>query len=116
MSAFLNYLWNMVIDELINKDKQAFFDLCKAHQVKYLFAFGSSVTGNFDFNNSDIDVLVEIDEPDPIKKGEKILSFWDKLESFFKRKVDLLTNLSIKNRILRDSIELTKVLIYEQKT
>ena len=106
----------MVIDELININKQAFDDLCKAHQVKYLFAFGSSVTGNFDFKKSDIDLIVEIDESDPIKKGEKILSIWDKLESFFKRKVDLLTNLSIKNRILRDSIDSTKVLIYEQKT
>jgi predicted nucleotidyltransferase len=106
----------MIIDELINNDKQAFYDLCRAHQVKYLFAFGSSVTGNFDINKSDIDLIVEIDESDPIKKGEKILSIWDKLESFFKRKVDLLTNLSVKNRILRDSIELTKVLIYEQKT
>jgi predicted nucleotidyltransferase len=106
----------MIIDELINKDRQAFIDLCKAHQVKNLFAFGSSVTGNFDFNSSDIDLLVEIDEPNPIKKGEKILSMWDKLELFFKRKVDLLTNLSIKNRILRENIESTKVLIYEQKT
>ncbi len=102
----------MVIDELINKDKQAFYDLCKAHQVKYIFAFGSSVTGNFDFNKSDIDLIVEIDESDPIKKGEKILSIWDKLESFFKRKVDLLTSLNIRNPYLKHSVDESKVLIY----
>jgi predicted nucleotidyltransferase len=102
----------MIIDELINKDKQAFNDLCKSHQVKYLFAFGSAVTGNFDFDKSDIDLIVEIDEPDPIKKGEKILSIWDKLESFFKRKVDLLTNPNIRNPYLKQSVDESKVLIY----
>lgn len=103
----------MVIDELIKKDKKAFDELCKAHQVKCIFAFGSSVTGNFDFNKSDIDLLVEIDEPDPIKKGEKILSIWDKLESFFKRKVDLLTNPNIRNPYLKQFVDESKVLIYE---
>jgi predicted nucleotidyltransferase len=103
----------MVIDELINSNKQAFDELCEAHQVKYLFAFGSSVTGNFDFNKSDIDLIVEIDESDPIKKGEKILSIWDKLESFFKRKVDLLTNPNIRNPYLKQSVDESKILIYE---
>ncbi len=106
----------MIIKELIQKNQTEFANLCREHNVKTMFAFGSSVTGAFDVEKSDIDILVEIEEPDPIKKGEKILSIWDKLETFFKRKVDLLTNLSIKNRILRDSIDSTKVLIYEQKT
>lgn len=106
----------MVIKDLIKEKEKEFGNLCKEHSVKSMYAFGSSVTGNFDIEKSDIDILVEIEEPDPIIKGEKILSIWDKLESFFKRKVDLLTNLSIKNRILRDSIDSTKILIYEQKT
>jgi len=102
----------MVIDEFINKNKESFLDLCKEHQVKSLFAFGSSVTGNFDFEKSDIDLLVEIDEPDPVEKGEKILSLWNKLESFFKRKVDLLTNPNIRNPFLKQHVDETKVLIY----
>ena len=105
----------MVIKDLI-KNRDVFTDLCKSHQVKQIYAFGSSVSGEFDPEKSDIDLLVEIDEPDPIKKGEKILSLWDKLETFFKRKVDLLTNLSIRNKILRESIDSTKVLIYEQES
>jgi len=103
----------MIIDELINNNKEEFYNLCKEHQVKYLFAFGSSVTGNFDFDKSDIDLLVEIDEPDPLERGEKIISLWDKLEAFFKRKVDLLTNPTIRNKFLRQSVDESKVLIYE---
>ncbi|HKJ78234.1 MAG TPA: nucleotidyltransferase domain-containing protein [Prolixibacteraceae bacterium] len=104
----------MIINELINNNKEDFYQLCSEHSVKYLYAFGSSVSGGFDFEKSDIDLMVEIEEPDPITKGEKIMSLWDKLEAFFKRKVDLLTNLSIRNRILLESIETTKVLIYEK--
>ena len=104
----------MIIDQYINTNRDAFYALCEEHKVNYLFAFGSAVSGNFDTNKSDIDLHVEIDKSDPIKKGEKILSFWEKLEVFFKRKVDLLTNLSVKNKILRENTDSTKVLIYDR--
>jgi len=94
----------MVINDLIG-NRDDFEALCKNHHVKQIYAFGSSVSDKFDTDKSDIDLLVEIDEPDPISKGEKLLSLWDKLEEFFNRKVDLLTNLSIRNKILRDSID-----------
>ena len=77
----------MVIDEFINKNKEAFLDLCKEHQVKSLFAFGSSVTGDFDFEKSDIDLLVEIDETDPIKKVKKFFHFGISWNLFLKGKL-----------------------------
>jgi len=40
------------------------------------------------------------------------MSFWDKMEGFFKRKVDLLSNPTIRNPFLRQSINDSKVLIY----
>ncbi|MCF6358758.1 MAG: nucleotidyltransferase domain-containing protein [Draconibacterium sp.] len=81
--------------------------------MKYLYAFGSSVTNKFDFEKSDIDLVVEIEESDPIAKGEKLISFWDKLEEFFKRRVDLITNPNIRNPYLRQSIDKSKILIYD---
>ena len=41
------------------------------------------------------------------------MNIWDKLEDFFQRKVDLLTNSSIKNPILRKNIDTTKILLYD---
>ena len=102
----------MVINDLIG-NKDDFVTMCKNHHVKQIYAFGSSVSDNFDPDKSDIDLLVEIDEPNPIEKGEKILSLWDELEAFFKRKVDLLANPNIRNPYLRQSIENSKVLIYD---
>ncbi len=91
-----------------------FQSLCKEFGVSSLYAFGSSTTNKFT-EQSDIDLLVEIDVLDPVERGEKLMSLWDKLELFFKRKVDLLTNASIKNPYLRKSIDQTKVLIYDGK-
>ena len=103
----------MVIDDLIENRESDFKLLCRNHTVKYLYAFGSSVTNKFDFEKSDIDLVVEIEESDPIAKGEKLISFWDKLEEFFKRRVDLITNPIIRNPYLRQSIDESKILIYD---
>jgi predicted nucleotidyltransferase len=103
----------MIITNQISKDRQGFILLCRNHNVRYLYAFGSSVTGRFDENASDVDLLVEIDSKDPIDRGEKLLELWDQFEIFFRRKVDLLTDSSIHNPFLRKSIDSTKVLIYD---
>lgn len=105
----------MVVRNEILKHLTDFNALCQSHSVKYLYAFGSSTTNDFDSEKSDIDLLVEIDSPDPIERGEKLMSLWDKFEDFFKRKVDLLTDSSIRNPYLRKTIDSTKVLIYDGK-
>jgi predicted nucleotidyltransferase len=103
----------MIIRDQISKKKKDFILLCKSHNVKYLYAFGSSTDDRFDPKRSDIDLLVEIDSSDPLDRGEKLLSLWDLFENFFNRKVDLLTESSIRNPYLKKSIESTKVLIYD---
>lgn len=90
-----------------------FTALCQFYNVKNLYAFGSAITNHFDENTSDIDLLIEIDEDDPLLRGEKLLAIWDKLEEFFQRKVDLLTQSSLTNPILRKNIDATKILIYD---
>ena len=52
----------MVIkNEILINQETEFITLCRKHKVKYLYAFGSSTTDKFDFNKSDIDLVVEID-------------------------------------------------------
>jgi len=105
----------MNLKESIQIKLTEFLLLCKNHNVKNLYAFGSSINSNYDEEFSDIDLLIEIDNDDPIERGENLMSIWDKFEGFFHRKVDLLTNSSIKNPILRKNIESTKILIYDGK-
>ena|ERR1700761_7101686 len=89
-----------------------FIELCKKHQVKELYVFGSIVSGNFT-DESDLDVLVEINETDPLTRGELLLSLWDELEQYSNRKVDLLTYNSLRNPYLKESINNTKRLLYD---
>lgn len=103
----------MIIKEHISKNKNNFLLLCRSNGVRYLYAFGSSVTKNFDPHKSDIDLLVEVDSKDPIERGERLLDLWDKFEIFFNRRVDLLTESSIHNSFLKKTIDSTKILIYD---
>ncbi|MGS2764096.1 nucleotidyltransferase family protein [Sinomicrobium sp. M5D2P9] len=111
----ISYISNMNLRESIKYKMADFLSLCKSHNVKNLYAFGSSITDQFNEDSSDIDLLIEIDNDDPIERGEDLMNIWDKFEQFFQRKVDLLTNTSIKNPILRESIDSTKILIYDGK-
>jgi predicted nucleotidyltransferase len=103
----------MVLKDEILKKANDFNSLCHSHKVKSLYAFGSSTNNSFNSENSDIDLLVEIEDLDPIERGEKLMSFWDLLERFFNRKVDLLTESSLRNPFLKKSIDSTKILIYD---
>jgi len=103
-----------MLQELSQKKRTEFYHLCRKHNVKYMYAFGSAATMNsFDKTTSDIDLIVDLEESDPVERGEKLMSLWDELENFFNRKVDLLTDASIRNPYLRKSIESSKILIYD---
>ncbi|WP_242521376.1 nucleotidyltransferase family protein [Tamlana sp. s12] len=107
------YISIMDLKESIKYKMTEFLSLCKSHNVKTLYAFGSSVTDQFNDDSSDIDLLIEIENQDPIERGESLISIWDKFELFFQRKVDLLTDSSIRNPILKRNIDATKILIYD---
>lgn len=105
----------MFILSTIKSKRKEFLAICQSHQVENLFAFGSSASDRFNPEISDIDLIVKIGIDNPIDRGEALLSFWDELEKFFDRKVDLLTEDSIKNPYLKKSIEATKKLIYDRQ-
>ena len=96
--------------------------LCKEHNIKEMYAFGSAVEGDFT-NESDIDLLYEMDYAGFDFKDLKnipydpFLVFFDlkeKLEKLFEKKVDLIPNQNFKNKYFLNELEKTKTLIYGQ--
>ncbi len=73
-----------------------------------MYVFGSAGRQDFDPVRSDIGGLVEVDEHDPLERGEKLLGLWDALEAYFGRKVDMLTDSSLQNPYLRKQTEAAK--------
>lgn len=96
-----------MITDAVDFSSKEFIALCETHQVKELYAFGSVVNGSFT-DKSDIDLLVEINESNPIKKGKLLLSLYAQFEKLFNKKIDLLTPGSIRNAILEEHIDTSK--------
>jgi predicted nucleotidyltransferase len=85
--------------------------LCGSNNVKSLFAFGSVLTEDFKIE-SDIDLIVDIDEKDPLSYSDSYFNLKFQLEQLFQRKVDLLEKKALKNPYLREKLEHTMVRIY----
>lgn len=85
--------------------------LCLAHNVKFLFAFGSVCTDRFN-EKSDIDLLVSFNSMDYGDYADTYFDLADKFENLFHRPVDLVTDKSLSNPYFIDSVNQTKTLIY----
>lgn len=85
--------------------------LCDINKVKSLFAFGSITTDLFQ-SDSDIDLVVDIDEKDPLSYSDNYFNLKFHLEELLNRQIDLLEQKAIKNPYLKKQIDQTKVLIY----
>ena len=106
----------MKLPKIIEQKFDNLMDLCQKFGVKRLYAFGSVVGNNFDFEKSDLDFIVELDQMPPLVRGENLMALWEALEILFARKVDLISSFPIKNPYLRASITKTKQLIYERES
>ena len=98
----------MFLDEYIEEIQ----GLCKEHEVISLYVFGSVLNDRFG-EDSDVDFLVDISGNDPIDYAEKYFELKFKLQDLIKKPIDLLEQKGIKNSHLLQSIEKSKVKLYE---
>jgi len=82
----------------------------KNKPVKRAFLFGSAARGEKD-EQSDVDILVELDYSQPIGLGFVRMKL--ELEDLLKRKVDIITSKSVSKHI-KPYIDSEKILIYEK--
>lgn len=85
--------------------------LCEAYDVKTLYIFGSACTDQFN-DKSDIDILISFKNISIEKYTDNYFELHYRLEKLFNRKIDLLTENSLSNPYLIESIEETKQLLY----
>lgn len=95
----------------IDKHIEQIKKLCDTNKVKSLFVFGSAAKNTLK-SDSDIDLVVDIDDQDPLSYSDKYFSLKFQLEKIFNRKIDLLESKSIRNRFLKQEIDQTKFQIY----
>jgi len=99
------------MNKIISDKIKAIRKLCKQYEVKNLYLFGSVCSDKFS-EESDIDILISFKDIPIEKYTDNYFELHYKLEELFKRKVDLLTEYSLSNPFLIESIEETKLLLY----
>lgn len=90
--------------------------LCKKYKVAKLWVFGSILTDRFT-DESDVDFLVDFedDKIELLDYADNFFSFIHSIEDVVGRKIDLVVNKNIGNRVFRNEIDRTRQLIWSIK-
>lgn len=100
----MNKLIEDKIDEIIT--------LCKKHNVTSIALFGSAANNTMT-NDSDIDFLVQFsDSLDVLDYADNYFLFLNGLELITGKKIDLISVKSLKNPILKEEINRSKIELY----
>ena len=113
LKSFKNtkFVQNTAMQRLLTDNMEKIQALCKAHNVKSLFAFGSVCTNKFN-DRSDIDLLISFNPMDYGDYADTYFDLADQFENLFQRPVDLVTDKSLSNPYFIDSTNQTKTLPY----
>ncbi|MBL4586724.1 MAG: nucleotidyltransferase domain-containing protein [Flavobacteriales bacterium] len=91
--------------------RQSIEQMCTENKVRSLFVFGSAVRNELT-EDSDIDLLVDIESTDPFEYTDNYFNLLEQLQKLLKRPIDLLESRGLKNRFLKAEIDKTKVPLY----
>ena len=81
--------------------------------MRRLDLFGSAAKGGFDPQTSDLDFVVSLDESSLADYTENYFGLAHALEHLLQRRVDLVTERSVRNPYFREVIKATRQPIYE---
>jgi hypothetical protein len=98
---------------LIEQHIDAISEICKKHQVKELYAFGSVLDENRFRPDSDVDLMVEFNNMSYDFYAENYNEFENSLTSLLNREVDLMSPKFLRNRIFIKRLNETKKKIFE---
>lgn len=79
--------------------------LCDRYGVERLELFGSAARGEFDPTSSDLDFIVQMKGRREPGYARRFCDFADALEALYGRRVDLLTELMIKNPYFKAEVD-----------
>nr|WP_244545527.1 nucleotidyltransferase domain-containing protein [Algoriphagus locisalis] len=98
---------------MIKKKLQQIETLCKQHKVDSFALFGSAASGEFD-HSSDLDFLVKFSNTiEILDYADNYFDFLGNLEKLFDMPIDLVSEKSLKNPILIQEINKSKIRLYE---
>lgn len=103
------------MNPIISQHEKSLRDLCQRFRVKRLYLFGSAARGQFEPSRSDLDFLVTLEEQPPGDYADTYLDFAQALEILLGCRVDLVTERSVRNPYLRETIVNGRELLYDSR-
>src|SRR6266404_1102061 len=100
---------------LIEQHRAALVGLCRRFGVRRLELFGSAARGTFKPESSDLDFLITLEAASPGEYADNYLGFAQALEELFGRRVDLVTERSIRNPYFRQVVNATRLPVYDDR-
>lgn len=97
---------------IIKNNLQSIRNICKEHNVKNLYAFGSVCTDEFS-DDSDIDLLLSFKDISIEEYADNYFKLHDLFQDLLSRKIDLMTENSLSNPYFIKEMEKTKTQLYE---
>lgn len=102
--------------QLVADNLPAIRALAERYGVLRLELFGSAVSSTFDPDHSDLDLIAAFTDTSPGSGyADRYLAFAEELERLFGRRVDLLTPRAIRNPHFRQSVDASRMVIYERE-
>lgn len=97
----------------LQENKDTIIEICKKFRVLKLYVFGSALSDEFKLEKSDIDLAVIFDSSIKVENmADHYFGVIEELEKLLDRPVDLITLVSIKNKIFKKELENTMVSLY----
>jgi predicted nucleotidyltransferase len=100
------------MNRVIQVHRPAIAELCRQFGVERLEVFGSAARDDFDDAGSDLDFIVRFAPPHGRGYGDRYLALAEALERLLARPVDLVTERSLRNPILKAAIAADRGLVY----
>jgi len=99
--------------QILKNKKTDVVNLCRLLHIKRMYAFGSAVSDQFR-TDSDIDLLIAFEDNLTLEEyTENYFSLHSQLRELLNRDIDIVTESSLSNPYFIDSINESKVLIFD---
>jgi predicted nucleotidyltransferase len=100
------------MQDFILAKREEIAELCRKHHVRRLSVFGSAARDDFDPATSDVDLLVSFDDASIERYAKNYYSLEEGMVSLFGRKVDLITEGTIRNPYILRRVEQHREQLY----
>lgn len=100
------------MNRILESHRQEVVAACQRFAVERLEVFGSAMRADFDAEKSDVDLIVRFRAPDKPGVADRYYDLAETLERILGRRVDLVTERSLRSPLFLQKIAADRVTVY----